>query len=159
MTRTLLPLIGALAALSLGASRLSSQATQDCTASEHRQFDFWLGRWSVRDSSGKEIGKNTITSVQRGCALREEWTDARGNTGESLTAYDRAVRQWHQTWIDVEGNVWKIDGGLIGPRIVMERTAPGPRNPAIAVIHRWTWIPGSRDSVRQLYEVSRDTGR
>jgi len=35
-----------------------------CAAPEHRQFDFWVGRWDVFDpKSGKRVGESLIEKV------------------------------------------------------------------------------------------------
>jgi hypothetical protein len=44
-----------------------------CAAAEHRQFDFWLGDWEVRDATGKLVGHNGIEAAHNGCALIEHW--------------------------------------------------------------------------------------
>jgi hypothetical protein len=138
----------------------SAQTPADCQRPEHRQFDFWLGEWDVMDSTGtKRIGRNTISSILKGCVLREVWLDADGSGGESLNAYDEATHQWHQTWMDDAGNVWKTDGGLVNGQMVLTRSAPALRNAAILVQHRWTWSKIDADRVRQLYQFSRDTGK
>lgn len=136
------------------------QTPADCKTLEHRQFDFWLGEWEVMDSTGaKRLGRNSVSSILKGCVLREVWLDADGSAGESLNAYDEATHQWHQTWMDDAGNVWKTDGGFVDGRMVLTRTAPALRNAAILVQHRWTWSKIDTNRVRQLYQFSRDSGK
>src|SRR5262245_46315179 len=65
----------------------------DCSASVHRQFDFWLGDWDVvtnpatapppaagASSAPQKPGHNVITLLDGGCALMESWT-ATAQTG------------------------------------------------------------------------------
>ncbi len=87
--------------LSLLAAQVHAQQTPfDCAGSApHRQFDFWLGQWEVRDADGTLQGNNLIESVQRGCALREQWRSVRGGTGESLNYFDPGRGEW-QTWFE-----------------------------------------------------------
>jgi hypothetical protein len=149
----------ALLAGSLGAQQAPAAPPPACTAGEHRQFDFWLGRWSVADSTGRSIGESEITSDFGGCVIRERWNAATPFGGESLNAYDRVTRRWHQTWMDARGNVWKTDGGLVDGSMVLTRVGPTPRDPSTNVLHRWTWTPTGADRVRQHAEISADSGR
>jgi hypothetical protein len=58
-----------------------------CTAQEHRQFDFWIGDWQVRDPAGKPVGENRIVALHGGCVLLESWSGAGGFTGSSVNGY------------------------------------------------------------------------
>ena len=150
-----------LAALVLGAPlRAQQPSPPTCAAPEHRQFDFWLGEWSVADTAGRPIGQSEITREFGGCVIRERWNVRlpRGG-GESLNAYDRVTKRWHQTWMDDAGNVWKTDGVLEGASMVLTRTGPTMRDPTRDVLHRWTWTPTGPDQVRQHAEISADGGK
>src|SRR4029079_16130199 len=70
-----------------------------CATPEFRQFDFWIGDWSVADPQGHAVGKNVITLEHDGCVLAEHWTGAAGGTGSSFNLYDAASKRWHQTWV------------------------------------------------------------
>lgn len=147
-----------IAALGYGAP-LSAQANarQACSAQQHRQFDFWVGDWEVVDSAGQVVGHNRITREMGGCVLREEWTSAAGGTGASFNIYDAATGQWHQTWVDTNGTLLMLDGGLQSDGVMVmvgERPAAG----GTTVRHRITWTRQSPDSVRQLWQVSDDGG-
>ena len=56
-------------------------AQPTCDGPEHRQFDFWVGEWQVRDPSGQVIGTNAITRSYDGCLLIERWEGASGERG------------------------------------------------------------------------------
>lgn len=147
-----------IAALGYGAP-LSAQANarQACSAQQHRQFDFWVGDWEVVDSAGQVVGHNRITREMGGCVLREEWTSAAGGTGASFNIYDAATGQWHQTWVDTNGTLLMLDGGLQSDGVMVmvgERPAAG----GTTVRHRITWTRQSPDRVRQLWQVSDDGG-
>ena len=132
-------------------------APKPCAAPEHRQFDFWVGEWDVTNPEGKTVGHNRISLVLGGCALREEWTSARGNTGTSLNAWDGEARLWRQTWVDDGGDVLLLAGGLQGGKMVLEgetAEAGGKKTR-----QRITWTPLSGGSVRQLWDSSADGGR
>ena len=76
-----------------------------CNGPESKRLDFWLGEWDVASPAGKREGFNRITRAQDGCAVREEWTDADGSTGESLFWFDAAAKKWKQVWVASGGQV------------------------------------------------------
>ena len=130
-----------------------------CSAPEHRQFDFWLGDWDVREPSGKSAGRNRIVAIHGGCALQESWTGVGGTTGSSLNAYDAERKAWHQTWVDSGGGVLKLDGGLVDGRMVLSGESRTSDDPPKASRQRIAWTPLPDGRVRQLWESSTDGGR
>jgi hypothetical protein len=130
-----------------------------CAAPEHRQFDFWLGEWEVRDPAGKLAGRNTIVAIQGGCALQENWSGVSGSAGTSLNAYDGDRKRWHQTWVDNGGGLLLLEGGLIDGRMVLTGESSTADSPPKLALQRITWTPLPDGRVRQLWEASTDGGR
>ncbi len=128
-----------------------------CTATEHRQFDFWIGDWDVANPAGKTVGRNRIEPILGGCALRESWTGGSGSSGTSYNAWDRQRRRWHQTWVDNGGLVLRLEGGLADGRMVM--TGETLDSAGATVLNRITWEATPPGSVRQVWEVSSDGGK
>lgn len=129
----------------------------DCTAPEHRQFDFWLGEWEVRDATTGEVaGRNTIESVMNSCVLHEQWRGAGGMTGESFNLYDRHSGQWHQTWVDSNGTRLQLAGGLHDGAMVLSGEMPHRQHGSVR--HRITWTPAPDGTVRQHWEYSTEAG-
>jgi hypothetical protein len=129
-----------------------------CSASEHRQFDFWLGDWEVRDPAGKVVGRNRITTLHKGCVLFENWSGQGGVTGSSFNIYDAERKVWHQTWVDNSGSLLELEGGFSDGRMVLVSAAPAAGTNPDAGMNRITWqaLPDGR--VRQLWETSTDRG-
>jgi len=125
-----------------------------CTAPVFRQFDFWLGRWTVTDPKGSVVGHSRITRISRGCALHERWLGRR-STGHSLNYYDARTRQWHQDWVGGGGQVLHLRGALEDGSMVLKGIRRDQRG---RVLDRITWTPLSRHRVRQHWETSRDGG-
>ena len=128
-----------------------------CASGAHlRDFDFWLGRWDVT-AAGKLAGHNEITSEYGGCTLIEHWAGASGGAGGSLNFYDPARKKWREVWIDRDGEIIELEGGLVGGAMVLE----GPHTHADGSINRMrgTWTPNPDGSVRQLFEESADDGK
>ena len=132
-----------------------------CAAdSAYHVLDFWIGSWSVVDSSGAALGKNRIEKVVGGCAITESWTEP-GSEGMSLFYYVPAQRQWKQVWVTPDAlqpggvkekhlisaatGMVRFQGEIIGPRggLILDRTT-------------LTALDGGR--VRQVIEISRDGG-
>lgn len=132
-------------------------APPTCNAPEHRQFDFWVGEWTVRGQTGAVVGTNRIESTLSGCAIVEHWTSSGANRGTSLNFYDRVTGTWRQTWIDNAGQPLHLEGELRDGKMVLEGTTPGAAG-APASRHRITWTPLEGGDVRQLWETSTDGG-
>ena len=102
----------------------------------------------------RAVGKNVITKVYDGCALREEWTSAGAPfAGSSYNAYDRGRGVWHQTWVDNSGRLLLLEGGLKDGAMVLEGTTVRDDK---TVHHRITWTPRDDGKVRQVWTISQD---
>lgn len=146
------------AATDTPAAAPAPKALPGCTAPEHRQFDFWMGDWVVRDPAGKVVGENHLTSVHKGCALFESWTGSGGFTGSSLSIYDAARRKWHQSWVDIGGSLLLLEGELVDGRMVLAgKSAPDAQG--ATALQRVTWSPLPDGRVRQHWESSADSGK
>lgn len=125
-----------------------------CDAPEHRQFDFWLGEWSVVGrKAGKVVGHSRIESALGGCLIIETWTG--GANSKSLNLYNRNLGAWEQFWVDSQGNRLQLQGGLRDGAMVLE-TPPAPDGAAPHRRDRITWTVDGDGRVRQVWEVSTD---
>jgi hypothetical protein len=129
-----------------------------CTSAEHRQFDFWLGRWEVFTPDGKKAGVNLIEAAHGGCVLIERWQGAGGFAGTSLNSWDAQARVWRQFWVDNQGGLLQLAGGIEGVRMVLASAAPHPRQPGLTLRQRIAWTPLDGGAVRQHWEQSEDGG-
>lgn len=136
----------------------SPPAEQACSATEYRQFDFWIGDWNVT-ANGVPAGTNSIHPVHKGCALKENWQSAGegGVSGSSFNIFDKATGRWHQTWVDDSGTLLELDGGLVDGVMVLKGQRPARDGSGMAQ-HRISWTPNPDGSVRQLWEASKDEG-
>jgi hypothetical protein len=141
----------------LGTTAATAQAASGCEAAEYRQFDFWLGNWQVHAPDGKLAGTNRIEREYDGCVLHERYTGASGSRGESLNTYDAGRRMWHQTWVDNQGTLLLLEGGLRGNSMVLEGQSVEASGQSIR--HRITWTPNPDGSVRQRWESSDLSGK
>ena len=95
----------------------SQEAPQEapCSGDEFHQFDFWIGEWTVT-AGDRTAGHNRITSILGGCVLLEQYEAAgSGYQGSSFNIYDRGAGEWHQSWVDNQGLLLQLRGGLEWP--------------------------------------------
>lgn len=155
-----LALLLAGALLCPGAAARAQGAPPGCKTPMHRQFDFWIGEWTVTDSARTVVmGRNSVTLEDSGCTIHEHWVAGGSvpNTGQSLNAYDAAMRQWGQDWVGSGGDVLHLRGGLKEGAMVLEGDVPAAGG--VTTRNRVTWTPKPDGRVRQLWEASTDGGR
>ena len=151
--RTALLLSGA----ALLASSITAQTPAPCNQAEYKQFDFWLGEWQVHTPTGKLAGTNRIEREYEGCVIHERYTGAKTYRGESLNTYDPGRKVWHQTWVDNEGTLLLLEGGMHDKSMVLE--GPSVYASGKSTQQRITWTPNADGSVRQLWEASDGSGK
>jgi ketosteroid isomerase-like protein len=127
-----------------------------CSASEFRQFDFWLGDWDAFDVGKSAVVEHTrVDLILDGCVLREDYEAANGLQGQSFTLYDPSRKIWHQTWATNRGQLLVIEGKLEAGEMVLagtDRTAEGKERRV-----RGTWKP-MNGGVRETAVISNDAG-
>jgi hypothetical protein len=111
-------------------------------------FDFWIGEWEVHDPEGRRVGTNSVRPLFGTGAIAEHWRGAGGVEGHSLNAYDAGRDCWHQTWVDSQGGLLLLEGGLVNGAMVLEGADGDLRQ-------RITWsVEG--EGVQQVWETSVD---
>ena len=141
----------------LSPALIMAQTPPRCDLAEYRQFDFWVGTWQVQTPDGKIAGLNRITREYGGCVIHERYMGAKTYQGESLNSYDPARKVWHQTWVDNQGLLLLLEGGLRDKSMVLEGKSIGASGKSSP--QRITWTPNADGSVRQLWEASDDSGK
>jgi hypothetical protein len=131
---------------------------QACSSPEYRQFDFWLGEWTVTNSKGQFAGENRVAVIQNGCGIQENWSGADGGSGTSFNGYFDADRKWHQTWLDSRGGRLDLVGSLVGGKMILRGQVPVRGEPGQKVLHQISWERHHDGSVRQLWQSSPDGG-
>jgi hypothetical protein len=129
-----------------------------CDKPVYRQLDFWVGHWDVSPTSGGPvIGHSLIEKLFGDCVVRETWTGPGGSTGGSLSMYQDTTGRWRQTWADSFGAWTEYRGQLVGSdmRFLANDT---DRRTGAHLVRRMTFFPLPGGAVRQLIEVSADTG-
>jgi hypothetical protein len=151
----LLPVV--LGILLFSGTAAAQQPPPGCATPEYRQFDFWVGDWTVTDSAGgTTYGTNLVTREESGCLLHEHWKGSQGGTGQSLNFYDRQGQYWQQVWVASGGDVLRLTGHFDGSSMVLEGDGPSPSGRPIR--NRIAWTPQPDGRVRQVWSTSADSG-
>ncbi|MBC6981599.1 hypothetical protein [Caulobacter sp. 17J80-11] len=141
-------------ALLLAATVAASPA---CSAPEHRQLDFWIGRWTVIDArTGAIAGESVVEPAWEGCAVREEFHSPDGFVGGSLNAWDKAAGQWRQFGAGSTGAARAFAGSWTGEAMELHTSQPRPGQSDLLIVMRLQ--PLSDGGLRQWSDVSRDGG-
>lgn len=136
----------------IGSSFASLAQTSACTSKQHNQFDFWLGAWNVYDTNGVKVGENTISKQYSNCLIVEEWQSAGVNRGTSYNYYNTQDSSWNQLWIDNQGSILELEGGIEEGKMVL-RSKPFKVNAGEDRINQISWVPRSNNTVHQIWEV------
>jgi hypothetical protein len=157
LARSLAPL-AAFVAGAFGHAAAQQPPRPDCSAPEHRQFDFWVGDWDVTNPAGKAAGTSHITKILGDCVLHEDWSGAGGGRGQSFNIWSRADGKWHQSWVSDAGVMLLLAGGLQGGSMVLEGDSKGPAGAMVRNRITWSIVDGNKDRVRQHWMTSPDGG-
>ena len=132
-----------------------------CDSPESKALDFWVGEWelSFAGPDGKPVkSRNRVRKILDGCAVLEEFEGPPGTPlkGHSVSTYDRATKQWKQTWVDNTASyldfVGTTDGGDMAFAREVERQGRKIRQ-------RMVFRDVRRDSLKWLWQRSDDEGR
>jgi hypothetical protein len=134
----------------------SAKAPSPCQGAEFTQFDFWIGEWEVFGPKGNRVGHNSITRAHGGCVILEQWSGGGGVTGSSFNIYTPGTRTWHQIWVDNGGTLLQLEGEFRDGSMRMQGSGLTPKGP---MMNRITWTPGVDGTIRQVWEISTDTGK
>lgn len=135
----------------------AQQATPPkCAGPAFHGFDYWAGRWVVRNAKGAEVGHSHVSRVSDGCAVLEEWTAAAGSTGTSLNYYTPADSLWRQVWVGGGGQILNLVGKVVDGVMTLEDHRQASQGP---IMDRIRWIPMDDGKVEQRWEISGDDGK
>lgn len=129
-----------------------------CRYSEQaRQFDFWIGEWDVKSTTGQQAGTSNIQLMLGECVIYENWTSAppQNYAGKSFNLYNSTTGKWMQTWVDDKGAIIEFNDGEYKDNKLVFVTKPDTQNQ----ITRLTFFNMEPNLVRQLFEVTKDDGK
>lgn len=130
---------------------------------EARQLDFWIGTWDVAPWNAPPgtprgvAGFNDIQPILEQCVVHENWTGAGGGEGKSYNFFDISRRKWRQIWIADGGGSLDYSGEFRDGAMRFEGWTLNPLG--VRLQQKLTLTPFGRDTVRQTFEVSADSGK
>lgn len=122
-----------------------------CCTEAHQQFHFWVGDWTVHDSTGKLVGENNIVLMHDSCIMQENYTTSKGYTGTSYNYYNVQDSSWNQTWVDNQGGSLLLKGRLQGEKMVLRSAMLEGKKGKF--YHRITWFSRKDGAVIQIWDV------
>jgi hypothetical protein len=144
-------------------ARLDSIRYPCKSAPEFRQLNFWIGQWDVAPWSGppgmprNAAGTNDIHAILEECVVYENWTAGGGGQGKSYNFFDRNQRKWRQVWVADGGGSLDYSGEFRDGAMRFEGWTLGPQGGR--VLQKLTLTPFGKDTVRQTFEASSDSGK
>ena len=130
-----------------------------CATEEHRQFDFWVGEWEVKNPDDQIVGNSIIQLILNDCVILENWKSVTpGYTGKSFNYYNRSSKKWNQKWIDSNGAPIEFEGVFNKENQALYYTATTTNRAGDEVMNKLTFFHLSNDHVRQLWQQSTDNG-
>ena len=129
-------------------------------APEFRQFDFWIGEWSVVTAKGEmPAGDSRIELTLGDCVIVENWTSKNSlYAGKSYNVYNVTEKRWEQFWVDNSAGMIHFYGGLKDG--VMDFYTQDQAQPDGTSNQRHLrFFPLAPDKVRQFSQASADHGK
>ncbi|HET7106738.1 MAG TPA: tetratricopeptide repeat protein [Candidatus Acidoferrum sp.] len=127
---------------------------------EFRQFDFWIGEWSVVTAKGEmPAGDSRIELSLGDCVIVENWASKNSlYAGKSYNVYNVAEKRWEQFWVDNSAGMIHFYGGLKDGAMdffTQDQSQPdGTSNQ-----RHLRFFPLAPDKVRQFSQASADHGK
>jgi len=133
---------------------------------EQQQLNFWIGKWDVfawnpnTPNGTAQLGTNDVEAILERCVLLENWTPAGGVPGaggKSMNFWDVNRKQWRQVWVAAGGGSLDYAGSFRDGAMRFEGWTLGPQGQK--VLQKLTFFAIAKDTVRQLFESSTDSGK
>jgi tetratricopeptide (TPR) repeat protein len=127
---------------------------------ENRQFDFWIGEWTVTTTQGgMPAGDSKIELILQDCVILENWKSGGiSYAGNSYNIYNQALKRWEQYWVDnVGGNIFFH--GNLKDGVMDYWTDEIPQPDGKKLRRHSQFIPAGPDRVRQFSQGSSDGGK
>jgi hypothetical protein len=139
-------------------------ATYPCRAgAEQQQFNFWIGHWDVfawnpnGPNGNAQLGTNDVEPILEHCVILENWKGTLGGDGKSMNFWDVNRKAWRQVWVATGSGSLDYAGSFHDGAMRFEGWTISPQGQK--VLQRLTFFPIAKDTVRQLFEASTDSGK
>ncbi|HVI07720.1 MAG TPA: hypothetical protein VND65_05450 [Candidatus Binatia bacterium] len=136
----------------------TSALAQPCAQNPaSRQFDFWLGNWSVSaPGSGPTAASKVVLSLDQ-CLIVETWDGGRGHSGQNTFAYSPEDKNWYGMFADNDGRVHIFTEGKVSSGAAEFRGSSRSQT-GDPVLNRVRIVRLSANKIEQTWEKSTDNG-
>jgi hypothetical protein len=122
-----------------------------CCTEAHQAFDFWVGEWTVYDTSGNIVGTNSIQKDYDNCVLREQWKSSKNSRGTSYNYYNLTDKTWNQVWIDNSGFSLTLKGNYYDNKMILKSALLDGKKGKY--YNQITWKKNPDKSVTQTWSI------
>ena len=144
-------------ATGLGAASLATAFRTDDIPLE-KQLDFWIGKWSVEDTTPgakKALGTNNIERLYGGKVIHENFKMGTFE-GQSWSVYNPQAKLWQQTWVDNGGGYIPMRSTMVDGDLAIQTLS---REAAPLVASRMVFSDVKPNSFTWRWEATKDGGK
>jgi hypothetical protein len=143
--------------LNLGTMPLFAEDSPQCsTSAASREFDYWLGDWTVTYPGASSSATSTVSLELDKCLLVESWIGGKGHSGKNMFAYSPDDKNWHGMFADNEGRVHVLEGNVLSGSAEFRGSSRGANGET--VLNRIRVVRLTPDKVEQIWQKSTDKG-
>lgn len=136
-------------------NNIFGQANCKCCTAEHRQFDFWVGKWEVFNKQGVKVGENNIHFIQDSCGIQENWTSP-AQTGTSYNYYNPTDKTWNQMYLDNLGTILELKGKFVDGTMTLESKPIKSTKANFYYRNRIRWKVEKDSTISQIWDILTD---
>jgi hypothetical protein len=126
------------------------------TNAEIRQFDYWLGTWTMANAGGGRNTSKVYLSLDK-CMFVEHWENGKGHVTEKMLAYSPEDKNWYGIFADNEGRVHVfLDGKVASGTAEFHGPSRGPNGESVR--NRLKVVRLSPNKIEETWEKSTDAG-
>jgi len=120
-------------------------------------FDFWIGRWSLTDDTGRNVGTDVVKRFKNNVAITEKYNPPPGGLpGASVNVLNLSTGEWTQTYSETGTSFLQVTGTFDGTKMVMLGAFD---NGGVRTMSRLTFENITRNKFDQKGEQSTDNGQ
>lgn len=123
-----------------------------------KDLDFWVGDWTVTDTTPKAknpVGTNSISRIYGGKVVHENFKMGTFE-GQSWSVYNPKTKQWNQTWVDNSGGYIAMHSLKVKGNLAIQ-TLPSKAKPN--AFNRMVFSNVKADSFTWVWEATQDGGK
>ena len=136
-----------------------AQNQTPCESEAYRQFDFWVGKWTVyKTGTDTILGHSHIKNILNDCVIEENWkSNSSAYEGKSFNTYSPQDSTWNQVWVDNSGSTLHFKGKY--KNNVMDMYGESTIKQKTSHFNMSFTYNEKENTVRQVWKLSADKGK